>query len=143
MTVTGDFQVSGAGILTETGSATTSTVTFNKAGVQTCTSGGTLQRNVNFVVNSGSAVQMAAAGTIVGGSNFTWITGSYFRNSVELQELQAQELPEMCRVLAPDRSLQLQIIYIMEVPFKLLETDCQQLFLISQLPTRAEVATIQ
>jgi autotransporter-associated beta strand protein len=62
--------------LTETGSATTSTISFNKAGTQIFTSGGTINNDVNFVVNNGSTLQMAAAATIVGGNNFTLSSGA-------------------------------------------------------------------
>jgi len=73
--VAGDFSITG-GTLTESGSSS-GEVVFNKAGTQIYTSGGTITNSVNFTVNSGSTLQMAAAGSIVaGGGTFDTVSGA-------------------------------------------------------------------
>ncbi len=72
--VEGNFTVSG-GTLTETSTAT-NTVNFSGTGTQTYTSGSTITGNINFNVNSGATLQMAAAGTTVtGAGTFTVASG--------------------------------------------------------------------
>ncbi|HEY5515821.1 MAG TPA: S8 family serine peptidase, partial [Pengzhenrongella sp.] len=76
LSVAGAFTHSG-GTLTETGTSTTSGVTFNGSGVQTYTSGGTVSNDVDFIVNSGATLQMAAtATTLTGGGTFTLSSGA-------------------------------------------------------------------
>lgn len=75
MNVSGDFSVTG-GTLTESGSAS-GAIIFNGSGTQTYTSGGTVSNTINFTVNSGSTLQMAAAATVVGGGGtFTLSSGA-------------------------------------------------------------------
>ncbi|MGL2963206.1 T9SS sorting signal type C domain-containing protein [Flavobacterium sp. RSB2_4_14] len=74
--VGGDFSLTG-GTLTESGGGNNSTIVFNKSGIQIFTSGGTVSNVINFTVNSGSALQMAAETTIVtGGGTFTLSSGA-------------------------------------------------------------------
>lgn len=61
--VSGNFSHSG-GTITETSTGSGSIV-FNKSGTQTYTSGGTISNTVNFTVNSGSTLQMAAGTTTI------------------------------------------------------------------------------
>ena len=75
LNVAGDFSHT-AGTITET-STGSGLIVFNKAGTQTYTSGGTVSNTINFTVNSGSALQMAAAGTIISGAGtFTLSSGA-------------------------------------------------------------------
>ncbi|MBX2944068.1 MAG: hypothetical protein KF860_17185, partial [Cyclobacteriaceae bacterium] len=75
LNVTGNFTHAG-GTITETGGGAGSIV-FNKAGTQTYTSGGTVSNNINYTVNSGSILQMANVGTVIGGGgNFTLASGA-------------------------------------------------------------------
>lgn len=77
LNVTGDFSQTG-GTITETATGTGSgLIVFNKSGTQTYTSGGTVSNTINFTVNSGSTLQMAAASTTVtGGGSFTLSSGA-------------------------------------------------------------------
>ena len=76
LSVAGDFGHSG-GTLTETGTSTTSGVTFNGSGVQTYTSGGTVSNDVDFMVSSGATLHMAATTTtLTGGGTFTLSSGA-------------------------------------------------------------------
>lgn len=73
MNVAGNYTHSG-GTITETGS-TSGAIFFNGSGVQTFTSGGTVSNTINYTVNNGATLQMAAAGTVVSGSSFTLSSG--------------------------------------------------------------------
>ncbi|MEI6577508.1 MAG: autotransporter-associated beta strand repeat-containing protein, partial [Bacteroidota bacterium] len=78
---TGSLNVGGnfgatAGTINESG-AGSGAIIFNKSGVQTYTSGVTITNTINFTVNSGSTLQMAAATTLVtGGGGFTLASGA-------------------------------------------------------------------
>ena len=79
MTASGNFEVGGAGALTETGTATENLIIFNNSGVQIFTSTGTISGDIDFTVNSGTTLQMADASTIMGSSGlgtFTLLSGS-------------------------------------------------------------------
>ena len=70
VTVAGNFSHT-AGSISETGTGS-GAIVFNGAGVQTYTSGGTVNNTIAFTVNSGSTLQMADAGTqLTGGGSFT------------------------------------------------------------------------
>jgi autotransporter-associated beta strand protein len=74
LNVNGDFTHT-AGTITETSTAFGSVI-FKRAGIQTFTSGGSVSGTINFTVNDGSILQMAAEGTIVsGGGTFTVSNG--------------------------------------------------------------------
>jgi len=64
-----------AGTITETGSTTGSGITFNGTTLQTFTPGGTLANMVNYVINSGAAVDFASA--VISSTS----TGSFTLNS--------------------------------------------------------------
>lgn len=75
LTISGDLSAT-AGTFQETAGAPVSVI-FNKAGTQTFTSGGAFSGFLNFIVNSGSTLQMAAAGTVVSGDGtFTLSSGA-------------------------------------------------------------------
>ncbi|MCW5920772.1 MAG: Ig-like domain-containing protein [Saprospiraceae bacterium] len=75
LNVAGNFSHTG-GTLTESSSGSGS-INFNGSGTQTYTSGGTVSNTINFTVNSGAFLQMAAAGTTVtGGGLFTLSSGA-------------------------------------------------------------------
>jgi len=74
LNVTGDFTHTG-GTITESSTGLGS-IFFNKAGIQTYTSGGTVTNTINFTVNSGSTLQMAAPTTVVTGNSFVLSTGA-------------------------------------------------------------------
>ncbi len=74
LNVTGDFNHT-SGTVTESGGGS-GLIVFNQAGVQTFTSGGTITNTVNITVNSGTTLQTAAAGTVIGGNNFTLSSGA-------------------------------------------------------------------
>lgn len=61
----GDFSHTGGNII-ETASGS-GNIIFKGTGTQTFTSGGTVSNNINYTVNSGSYLQMAASGTEVSG----------------------------------------------------------------------------
>jgi hypothetical protein len=66
-----------SGTLQVGGTSTNSGIVFNGTGIQTFTSGGTINGMVNFTVNSGSTLQMADASTVVSGSGtFTLANGA-------------------------------------------------------------------
>ncbi len=73
--VAGDFTHTG-GTITETQSSLAAIV-FNGGKTQTYTSGGTISNTINFTVNSGTLLQMAAEGTTIsGGGSFTLAPGA-------------------------------------------------------------------
>ncbi|MBL7871123.1 MAG: hypothetical protein JNM78_05895, partial [Cyclobacteriaceae bacterium] len=74
LNVTGNFTNTG-GAVTESGGGT-GQIVFNRAGTQIFTSGGSISNQVNITVIGGTTLQMAAAGTIVGGNDFTLSNGS-------------------------------------------------------------------
>jgi hypothetical protein len=75
LNIAGDFTVGSGTTLTETGSGTAN-IYFTGASMQTYTSGGTVNNTVNFTVNNGAYLQMAAAGTTVAGAGtFTLLSG--------------------------------------------------------------------
>lgn len=53
----------------------TANIFFDGSGAQSFTSGGTIGTGVNFTVNSGATLNMAAAGTVVTGNSFTVASG--------------------------------------------------------------------
>ncbi|MCW5922183.1 MAG: HYR domain-containing protein [Saprospiraceae bacterium] len=75
--VAGNFTLAAGATLTENGDGAAS-INFNGPGTpQTYTSGGTVSNTINFTVNSGAFLQMAAAGTTVtGGGSFTLSNGA-------------------------------------------------------------------
>ncbi|MEP2669845.1 MAG: PKD domain-containing protein, partial [Cyclobacteriaceae bacterium] len=75
LNIAGNFSNT-AGTLTETGGGTGSIV-FNGGTTQTFTSGGTFANTINYTVNSGTTLQMAAAGTVVSSDgDFTLSAGA-------------------------------------------------------------------
>ena len=73
--ITGNFSHT-AGTLTET-STGSGNIVFNGTGTQTYTSGGTVSNTINFTVNDGATLQMAAdATTVTGGGSFTLSSGA-------------------------------------------------------------------
>lgn len=73
--VTGNFS-NVAGTITES-STSVCTINFVSGATQTYTSGGTISNQINFNVNTGTTLQMAAAGTIVSGAGtFTLAAGA-------------------------------------------------------------------
>jgi len=75
LNVGGNFTHSG-GTITES-STGSGTVVFNGTGTQVYTAGGTISNTIDFTVNSGSTLQMAAEGTaITGGGTFTLLSGA-------------------------------------------------------------------
>lgn len=75
LNVAGNFSLT-AGTITETGTSfSTGVVTFDGTDPQTYVSGGNVNNTVNFVVSSGAILQMDAAGTTVGGDDFTLSSG--------------------------------------------------------------------
>lgn len=71
MNVAGNYTHSG-GTITETGSIVFNGTYNGATGMQTYTSGGTVSNTINFTVNSGAYLQMAAPETIIsGGGTFT------------------------------------------------------------------------
>ncbi|MBX2889604.1 MAG: HYR domain-containing protein [Saprospiraceae bacterium] len=75
LNVAGNFSITG-GTITESSTGSGS-INFNGSGNQTYTSGGTVSNIINFTVNSGAFLQMAAAGTTVtGGGSFTLSNGA-------------------------------------------------------------------
>ena len=74
--VAGDFTHTG-GTINETDAGGHGQITFNKAGIQTYTSGGTVTGDVRFTVNNASTLQMASPlTTITGGGSFTLASGA-------------------------------------------------------------------
>ena len=72
--VSGDVSLTG-GTITETGGS--GKFVFNKAGVQTFTSGSTLTSTINYVVNSGTTLQMATPSSVVeSGGTFQLLAGA-------------------------------------------------------------------
>ena len=72
--VAGDFTHTG-GTITETGTPA-GEIIFNGSSMQTYTSGGTISNAINFTVNNGAYLQMAAeTTTITGGGTFTLVNG--------------------------------------------------------------------
>ena len=70
----GDFSHSG-GTVTETSNGSGSIV-FKGTGMQTYSSGGTVTNSINYTVNDGAYLQMAAEGTVIsGGGTFTLSSG--------------------------------------------------------------------
>ena len=70
----GDFTHS-AGTVTESANGSGSIV-FTGTGMQTYTSGGTVTNSINYTVNEGAYLQMAAEGTVIqGGGTFTLSSG--------------------------------------------------------------------
>lgn len=63
------------GTITESSSGSGSIV-FNGSAMQTYTSGGTVSNIINFTVNNGAYLQMAAAGTTITGNSFTLSSGA-------------------------------------------------------------------
>jgi hypothetical protein len=74
MYVAKDFTHSG-GTITESSTGSGSII-FNGSTMQTYTSGGTVSNAINFTVNSGAYLQMAASGTTVTGNSFTLSSGA-------------------------------------------------------------------
>jgi hypothetical protein len=74
LNVTGDFNHTG-GTITESGGGS-GLIVFNNAGTQTFTSGGSITNNVNITINSGTTLQTAAAGTVIGGNDLTLSPGA-------------------------------------------------------------------
>jgi hypothetical protein len=74
LNVTGNFNHTG-GTITESGGGS-GVIVFNNAGIQTFTSGGSITNTVNLTINSGTTLQTAAAGTIIGGNDFTLSPGA-------------------------------------------------------------------
>lgn len=75
LNITGNFSHT-AGTITES-STGAGAIVFNKSGTQTYTAGGTITNTINFTVNSGSTLQMAADATVVGGGgSFTLASGA-------------------------------------------------------------------
>ena len=74
----GDFEVSGAGVLTETGGVLIGgSIIFNSGGIQTFTSGGTISNGIDFTINAGTTLQMAAASTVISSiGTFTLSSGA-------------------------------------------------------------------
>jgi len=78
---TGELNVSGnfshtAGTLTASGGGTSNgAIVFNGSSSQTFTSGGTVSNAINYTVNTGSTLQMAAATTVVNGNSFILLAG--------------------------------------------------------------------
>jgi hypothetical protein len=64
-----------AGTITQSGFGGTVNIVFNKAGMQTYTSGGSVSGTVNFTVNSSSTLVMGT-NTITGGGSFTLSSGA-------------------------------------------------------------------
>lgn len=73
LNVAGNFSHTG-GTITESGSAS-GAIVFN-GGTQVFTSGGTVSNTINYTVNSGSTLQMAATSTVVSGNSFTLSSGA-------------------------------------------------------------------
>ena len=76
LNIAGNFSQTG-GTITESGG--TGSIIFNgpSLGTQTYTSGGTISNTINFTVNNGTTLQMAAAGTTVDGAgSFTLLAGA-------------------------------------------------------------------
>jgi len=76
LNISGNFSHS-AGTLTESGGGTSNgAILFNGSSSQTFTSGGTVSNAINYTVNTGSTLQMAAATTVVNGNSFILLAGS-------------------------------------------------------------------
>ncbi|HEY9116144.1 MAG TPA: GEVED domain-containing protein [Bacteroidales bacterium] len=73
MNVGGNFTISG-GTITET-STGRGEIVFNGTATQVFTSGGTIANTINFTVNSGSILNMAAATTVVSGAGSFTLSG--------------------------------------------------------------------
>lgn len=63
-----------AGTITETANGS-GLIVFNGSSSQTFTSGGTVSNAINYTVNTGSTLQMAAATTVVNGNSFILLAG--------------------------------------------------------------------
>ena len=74
LNIAGDFSVTGAGLFTQTGSATPA-VTFNRTGAQNFTNSGSIQGTINYTVNSGSVLLMGT-NVLTGAGTFSLSSGA-------------------------------------------------------------------